>query len=69
MKSDLIEYIIKMLDEVNPYVASFRHARDMFKENPNETFHMRIISDRKHDGRTYSLPTATEVAALIPGDF
>jgi len=30
---------------------------------------MRIISSREKDGRTYNVPTASEVAALILGDF
>lgn len=30
---------------------------------------MRIISDRQTDGRVYSTPTFSEVAAIIPGDF
>ncbi|CAN6879388.1 unnamed protein product, partial [Brassica oleracea] len=34
-----------------------------------DSFHMRIVSDRVKDGRTYDTPTASEVAALIPGDF
>lgn len=58
-----------MLNSVNPYVANFRSARDRFNTNPEETFHMRIVSDRLKDGRTYNVPTASEVATLIPGDF
>lgn len=61
---------MKMLDDVNPYVGSFRMAKDRFKENDGETFHMRIIGDHKgKDGRTYIAPIVSEVAALIPGDF
>ena len=58
-----------MLDGVNPYVQQFRSARYRFDTNPNDAFHMRIVSDRLKDGRTYNTPTASEVAALIPGDF
>ena len=58
-----------MLDGVNPYVQQFRSARDRFDTNPKDAFHMRIVSDRLKDGRTYNTPTASEVAALIPGDF
>ena len=58
-----------MLNEVNPYVKQFRSARDRFNTNPEDAFHMRIVSDRLKDGRTYNTPTASEVAALIPGDF
>lgn len=60
---------MKTLDDVNPYVQQFRSAKDRFDTNPEDAFHMRIISDRLKDGRTYNTPTASEVAALIPGDF
>ncbi|KAG7572528.1 Nucleic acid-binding OB-fold [Arabidopsis suecica] len=69
LRKDIIEAIIKLLNEVNPYVAHFRQARDRFNTNPEQSFHMKIVSDRVKDGRTYAVPTASEVAALIPGDF
>ena len=69
LRQQVIERIVKMLDEVNPYVHQFRSARERFNTNPEETLHMRIVSNREKDGRTYDTPTASEVAALIPGDF
>ncbi|XP_023641963.1 uncharacterized protein LOC111831563 [Capsella rubella] len=70
LKKEVIEAIIHMLNSVNPYVKNFRLAKERFQSNKDETFHMRIVSDRVGvDGRTYSMPTASEVAALIPGDF
>ncbi|KAF8048014.1 hypothetical protein N665_2724s0004 [Sinapis alba] len=69
LKKEIIEVLMKMLNEVNPYVKQFRSARDRFDTNPEDAFHMRIVSDRLKDGRTYNTPTASEVAALIPGDF
>ncbi|CAN7085429.1 unnamed protein product, partial [Brassica oleracea var. botrytis] len=44
-------------------------TRERFQLNPEKTFHMRIVSRSDKDGRTYNMPTAAEVAALIPGDF
>lgn len=69
LKKEIIQKIIAMLDEVNPYVSKFRQARHRLDDNPKSTLHMRIVSDRLKYGRTYSMPTASEVAALIPGDF
>ena len=69
LKPEIIDLLIKMLDEVNPYVKQFRSAKDRFQTDPEEAFHMRIVSERSKDGRTYNTPTASEVAALIPGDF
>ncbi|CAN6893335.1 unnamed protein product [Brassica oleracea var. botrytis] len=69
LRKQVIERLVKMLDEVNPYVHQFRTARERFNTCPEETLHMRIVSSREKDGRTYDTPTASEVAALIPGDF
>ncbi|CAN6868549.1 unnamed protein product [Brassica oleracea] len=69
LRNKVIEMIVEMLNQVNPYVHQFRSARDRFNTNPETTFHMRIISSREKDGRAYDTPTASEVAALIPGDF
>ncbi|CAN7120506.1 unnamed protein product, partial [Brassica rapa subsp. narinosa] len=69
LSEQVIERLVKMLDEVNPYVHQFRSARERFNTYPEETLHMRIVSSREKDGRTYDTPTASEVAALIPGDF
>uniref|UniRef100_A0A0D3BV68 Helitron helicase-like domain-containing protein n=1 Tax=Brassica oleracea var. oleracea TaxID=109376 RepID=A0A0D3BV68_BRAOL len=69
LRQQVIERIVKMLDEENPYVHQFRSARERFNTNLEETLHMRIVSNREKDGRTYDTPTASEVAALIPGDF
>ncbi|CAN6853376.1 unnamed protein product [Brassica oleracea] len=69
LRKDIIDCLMKMLNEVNPYVKKFRSARDRFNTNPENSFHMRIVSERLKDGRTYNTPTVSEVAALIPGDF
>ena len=66
LKKEIIDLLIKMLNETNPYVKQFRSAKDRFTINPRDSFHMRIVSDRVKDGRTYDKPTASEVAALIP---
>jgi len=68
--SKFIVDIIKMLNCCTPYVGKFRTARERIQTNYEEPFHMRIIADRKGvDGRTYSMPTTSEVETLIPGDF
>ncbi|CAN7018065.1 unnamed protein product [Brassica oleracea var. botrytis] len=69
LKKDIIQPMMNMLNVVNPYVAQFRSAKERFRMNPDQTFHMRIVSRSDKDGRTYNTPTSSEVAALIPGDF
>ncbi|KAL0661571.1 hypothetical protein Bca4012_098408 [Brassica carinata] len=73
--------LIGSLQPPNGNDAKFGHLYIVDTENEAEnrtkalssdlldSFHMRIVSDRAKDGRTYDTPTASEVAALIPGDF
>lgn len=59
-----------MLDTNNPLVAKFRMAGERFRSRRKQnTVRLRLIGTRKRDGRRYNLPTASEVAALIVGDF
>ncbi|XP_076929594.1 uncharacterized protein LOC143594074 [Bidens hawaiensis] len=44
-------------------------ARDCFQSNPHVDLKLRHIAKRNKDGRTYNLPTASEVAALVVGDI
>ncbi|PWA67015.1 protein kinase-like domain-containing protein [Artemisia annua] len=43
-------------------------ARDRFRESSIQPVTLRLIGTRQHNSRQYNLPTASEVAALIPGD-
>nr|KAJ0208256.1 hypothetical protein LSAT_V11C500233180 [Lactuca sativa] len=58
-----------MLDSNNELVRCYRMVRDVFNSNPHVDLKLRIIGKRWHDGRTYNLPTASEVVALIVGDI
>ncbi|XP_071714847.1 uncharacterized protein [Rutidosis leptorrhynchoides] len=58
-----------LLDHVNPLVKKFRMARDRFDMDEDEPIQIKLIGSRAQDGRTYNLPTANEVAAIIIGDI
>ncbi|GJW45254.1 hypothetical protein Tco_0074053, partial [Tanacetum coccineum] len=59
-----------MLDTINPLVAQFCMAGERLVSADEENkFKLRLIGTRTRDGREYNLPTASEVAALIVGDF
>jgi hypothetical protein len=58
-----------MLDEHNVHVKSFRMARQMLRNNPFQDLKLKLIADRKNDGRIYNQPTVSEVAAFIVGDI
>uniref|UniRef100_A0A0D3A4X1 ATP-dependent DNA helicase n=1 Tax=Brassica oleracea var. oleracea TaxID=109376 RepID=A0A0D3A4X1_BRAOL len=64
LRKQVIQKIVEMLTKlIHMCINSAQHT------NPETTFHMRIVSSREKDGRTYDTPTAYEVAALIPCDF
>ncbi|CAH1423180.1 unnamed protein product [Lactuca virosa] len=66
---EIIRFLKDMLDSTNELVKCYRMARDCFDENPHIDLKLRLIGRRQQDGRTYNLPTASEVAALIVGDI
>ncbi|KAM0064560.1 putative helitron helicase-like domain-containing protein [Helianthus debilis subsp. tardiflorus] len=65
----IIQELKEMLDSENELVKSYRMARDCFQQNPHINLKLRLIGKRTKDGRTYNLPTASKVAALIVGDI
>ncbi|XP_076920154.1 uncharacterized protein LOC143581216 [Bidens hawaiensis] len=66
---ELINYLKIMLDSNNVLVQTYRMVRDCFKDNPQAEVRLRLIGGRQQDGRTYNLPTSSEVVALIVGDI
>jgi len=70
LKATIVKTIRKTLDDYNPYVQTYRTIRDKIMQNPIlSEVRLRILGKRNRDGRRYNLPTASEVAALIVGDF
>ncbi|KAL7132194.1 hypothetical protein ABFS83_12G055800 [Erythranthe nasuta] len=58
-----------MLDQYNPYVQSYRMVRDKIESPVFREVKLRLLGKRSHDARRYNLPSTSEVAALIVGDF
>ena len=54
-----------------PYVNVFKHAHQILnareEENQNDLC-VQLYYDEATDARRYNLPTANEIAAVIPGD-
>lgn len=69
MKTEIVREICDVLDSCNPYVETYRTIRERINENDSPPMRLRILRKRGRDGRRYNLPTASEVAALIVGDF
>ncbi len=57
------------MKKINPYVKSLVYASEISKESPD--LKLVIHADKKPDGehiRRYNLPTASEVAVIMPGE-
>ncbi|KAD4385890.1 hypothetical protein E3N88_26059 [Mikania micrantha] len=65
----IIPLLKDMLDSNNELVKCYRMVRHSFKENEHLDLKLRLIAKRQKNGRTYNLPTASEVAALTIGDI
>ncbi|XP_042055739.1 uncharacterized protein LOC121800221 [Salvia splendens] len=66
---EIISDIQKMLDENNALVKTFRMAKEKLHDENNKNVHLRLLGKRGRDGRTYNLPSVSEVAVLIVGDL
>lgn len=61
---------MEMLRACNVHVKSFRNVMDRFNDaDDTETLSLVLLHTRLQDGRVTNLPTASEVAALVVGDF
>ncbi|KAI5401906.1 hypothetical protein KIW84_066391 [Lathyrus oleraceus] len=65
---NIVRKLSEMLYEHNVHAQSFRMARGRLCEEGVSDLKLRLISERRNDGRIYNQPTVSEVAALIVGD-
>ncbi|CAN1162777.1 hypothetical protein LINPERPRIM_LOCUS32306 [Linum perenne] len=69
LNEELMTALKDMLDEYNALTKSFRRVRDALQQPENEDLRLRICGSRVEHDRRYELPTGTDLAGLIPGDF
>ncbi|XP_020963738.1 uncharacterized protein LOC107610403 [Arachis ipaensis] len=69
METEIVSSLKVMMDENNVLAKAFRSARDRYQIDGSADVKLRLITRRNTDARTYNLPTASEVAALILGDI
>ncbi|KAF3685422.1 hypothetical protein FXO37_00633 [Capsicum annuum] len=67
--AEIVQDLKQMLDDQNVLTKSFRMVRDRFQEDSHTNVRLKLIGKRNYDGRRYNLPTISEVAALVVGDF
>lgn len=69
LQSTIVDELRTILDSYNPFVKMYRYVRDRVTSDGVQNLKLRILSNRNQDARRYNLPTTSEVAALIVGDF
>ena len=58
-----------MLLDSHPYIGWYRHAYELIKEKPadeQQEVKIRLHVNLQQDQRTHNLPTAEEIAVIIP---
>ncbi|XP_075083441.1 uncharacterized protein LOC142167180 [Nicotiana tabacum] len=69
LHAEIVNDLKQMLDGNNILAKTFRMVRDRFQKDRSYNVRLRLIGKRSTDGRRYNLPTVSEVAALVVGDF
>ncbi|KAJ3766711.1 hypothetical protein FB446DRAFT_627941, partial [Lentinula raphanica] len=69
LNRETMEGLQNLIRAINPYSSIYRHAYEILQQYPNVpdfSISLRVMPGQ--DRRRYNLPTADEVAAIIPGD-
>ena len=69
IEAHIVSSLSQMLDEHKAYAKSFRMARDRLTDSEVHNVRQKLIVNREKNGRTYNVPTISEVATLVAGDF
>jgi len=65
----VIDNLQTMLLDNHPYIGHYRHAYELIREKPveeQEEITIRLHVNLQQDQRTHNLPTAEEIAVIIP---
>ncbi|PHU14652.1 hypothetical protein BC332_15857 [Capsicum chinense] len=69
LHTEIVNDLKEMLDCHNVLAKTFRMIRDKFQEDRSSNVRLRLIGKRGTNETRYNLPTVSEVAALVVGDF
>ncbi|KAI0069691.1 hypothetical protein K474DRAFT_1694009 [Panus rudis PR-1116 ss-1] len=58
----------RVIFDSHHYTRVYMQAYEILQQHPAEDIEIRLIADPQQDQRRYNLPTADEVAVIIPGD-
>jgi len=66
---EIVDSLIKMLDQYNPIVKEFRHARDILREHEGVDVSIRIVGTDGQELTEREMPNINELAILIVGEL
>ncbi|XP_042067091.1 uncharacterized protein LOC121810365 [Salvia splendens] len=69
LHSEIVSDLQHMLDKENVLVKSFRMAKEKIGLENQPNVSLKLLGKRGRDGRTHNLPSVSEVAMLVVGDF
>ncbi|KAF7807564.1 uncharacterized protein G2W53_039725 [Senna tora] len=67
--ASLVLQISQLLDSFNPLVMQYRTVKERLRYSNANDLRLKLIRKRNSDARTYNIPSASEVTALIVVDF
>lgn len=65
----IVQSLIGMFDQNNQIVKAFRMARDRFEQDNIVPIRLKLTGRRPQDTMQYDLPSNSEIAGLMVGDF
>jgi hypothetical protein len=67
LSAEIIQELVDLLDEFNPYAKKYRTASDILSKSSSATLAINGISERGLSNKRYNEPTVEEVAVVIQG--
>ncbi|TFY55103.1 hypothetical protein EVG20_g9444 [Dentipellis fragilis] len=68
LREDTMRLLQQLMFECNRYTRIYKQAYEILEQNEAEDISIHLIADPSTDPRRYNLPTADEIAVIIPGD-
>ena len=64
---DLLQKLQAVLHDCNPFVSAYKQVAKLLEREENDSMKFVLRADPTTDLRRYNLPTAAEVAVILPG--
>lgn len=70
LRKDVLKILENVIKQYNPYAPIYLHAFQVLStHDPQADVAVRLRLEPGHDPRRYNLPSASEVAVVLPGEF